>query len=124
MRLLQALADLRGDIEGLVQRQRPPLDPLLQRLALVVRHHEVELAVGRLVDLVDGADVGVVQRRGRLGFLQEPLLGRLVAGQVRREELDGDLALEAGVLGRVDDPHAAVAEFGADRVRAERGAGG
>ena len=56
-----------------------------------------------------------------MGFLQEPLLGGLVAGQVRREELDGHLALQARVLGRVDDPHAAVAEFGADRVRAEGG---
>ena len=65
--------------------------------------------------------VGVVERRGRLGFLEEPLLGRLVAGQVRREELDGDLALQARILGRVDDAHPAVAEFGADRIRAERG---
>ena len=55
----------------------------------------------------------------RLGFLQEPLLGRLVAGQVRREELDGDLALQARVLGRVDDPHAAVAQVGGDAVWAE-----
>ncbi len=35
----------------------------------------------------------------------------------------GDLALQARVLGRVDDPHPAVAEFGADGVRAEGRAG-
>ena len=57
-----------------------------------------------------------------MGFLEEPLLGRLVSGQVRCEEFDGDLALQARVLGRVDDPHPAVAQFGADRVRAEGGA--
>ncbi len=57
----------------------------------------------------------------RLGFLQEPLLGRLVAGQVRREELDGDLALQARVLSGVDDPHPAVTEFGGDRVGTEGG---
>ena len=124
VRLSQPLADLRGDVDGLVQRQRPPLDPLLQCLALVVRHHEVELAVGGLVDLGNGADVGMVQRRGRLGFLEEPLLGRLVAGQARREELDGDLALQARVLSRINDPHAAVAELGSDRIRAERGTWG
>ncbi len=33
-----------------------------------------------------------------------------------------DLALQARVAGRVDDPHAAVAQFGADGVRAEGGA--
>ena len=58
------------------------------------------------------------------GFLQEPLLGGVVAGQVRREELDGDLPLEARVLGRVDNPHPAVAEFGEDGVRAELSAWG
>ena len=42
--------------------------------------------------------------------------------RVRREELDGHLALQARVVGRVDDPHPAVAEFGGDRVRAESGA--
>ncbi len=71
---------------------------------------------------MDGADVGVVKGRSGLGFLQEPLLCRLVAGQVRREELDGDLALQARVLGGVDDPHAAGAEFGEDVVGAESGA--
>ncbi len=57
-----------------------------------------------------------------LRFLEEPLLGRLVAGQIRRQQLDGHLALQARVEGGVDDPHAAVAEFGADGVRAEGGA--
>ena len=122
VRVRQPLGHLRGDADGLRNRQRSPGEALLQRLALVVRHHEVELAVRGLVDLVDCADVRVVQGRGGLRLLQEPLLGRLVAGQVRRQELDGDLALQARVVGRVDDPHAAVAEFGADRVRAERGA--
>ncbi len=67
-------------------------------------------------------NVGVVEGRGRLRLLEEPLLGRLVAGQVLGEELDGNLALQARVLGGVDDPHAAVAQFGDDRVRAEGGA--
>ena len=76
------------------------------------------------IDLVDRADVLMIEGRGRLRLLQEPLLGGVVAGQVRGEELDGDLALQARVLGRVDDPHAAVTEFGEDRIRAESGAWG
>ena len=92
--LSEPSADLRGDVHRLVQRQPSSLDR---------------------------ADVGMVQRRGRLGFLQESLLDRLVAGQVRRQELDGDLALQPRVLGRVDVPHAICAELGADRVRAEDG---
>ena len=75
-------------------------------------------------DLVAGADVGVVEGRGRLGLLEEAALRGLVAGQIGREDLDRHLALEARVVGRVDDPHAAAAELGADRVRAEGGAWG
>ena len=106
-------------VHRVVQRQRPPLDPLLQRLPLVVRHHEVQLAVGGLVDLVDRADVGVVEGRNRLRLLEEALLRGVVAGQIGRQDLDRHLTVEVRVVGRVDDPHAAGAELGADRVRAE-----
>ena len=92
----------------------------LERLPLVVGHYEVELAVVRLVDLVDCADVGMVKGRCRLRLLEKPLFGGVVASQIRREQLDGHLTLETRVLGGVDDAHAAVAEFGGDRVRAER----
>ena len=85
----QPLADLRGDVESVGECHRSTGDPVLERLPLVVRHDKVQLPVVCLVDLKDGADVGVVQRRGGLGLLQEALLGGLVSGQVGREELDG-----------------------------------
>jgi hypothetical protein len=87
-----------------------------------VSHHEVELAVAGLVDLVDGADVRMIQGRRSLGLVKESLLRRVVAGQVRRQELDGDLTPQARVSGRIDDAHAAVPEFGEDVVGAESGA--
>ena len=124
VRFGQPLPDLRSDVDGVVHLQRPARDPLLERLPRVVRHHEVELPVGRLVDLVDGADVRMIEGRRGLGFLQEPLLGGLVAGQIRWQQLNGDLALEAGILREVDDAHAALAQLGPDLVRAERGSGG
>ena len=40
---------LHGDVDGVVDR---PLDPLLQCLPLVARHHAAELAVVGLVDLM------------------------------------------------------------------------
>ena len=91
---------------------------------LVVGHYQIQLAVARLIDLVDGADVGMVQRGGGLGFLKEPLLSGVVFGQIRREELDGDRALEAGVRGLVDDTHPALAELANDPVRPEGGTRG
>ena len=83
-----------------------------------------ELAVGGLVDFVDGADVGMVQGRGRPGLLEEPLLGRLVAGQLGREELQRDQSLEPGVLRLVDLPHPASADERDDLVLAEPRTGG
>ena len=61
VRLRQSLAHLRGDVDGVVEVERAPSNPLLQRLALVVGHDEVQLPVVCLVDLKDGADVGMVQ---------------------------------------------------------------
>ena len=47
-----------------------------------------------------------------MGFLEEPLLDRVVFGQVRGQELDGDGALEAGVCRLIDNAHAASPELG------------
>ena len=51
---------LRGNIDGIVQLKWAPGDPLLERLPLVVGHHQVQPTIVGLVDLVNGADVGVV----------------------------------------------------------------
>ena len=82
-------------------------------------HDEVELPVVGLVDLVDGADVGVVQRRGGLGFLEEALLSGVVTRQVGRKQFDGDTAIKTGVSRRIDNPHAAAPELRHDRIRPE-----
>ena len=38
--LSESLADLRGDVDGVVEYQRPTGNPLLERLPLVVGHHQ------------------------------------------------------------------------------------
>ena len=91
--LSQPSPDLCGDVDGVTQRQRPPSNPLLERLPLVVRHHQIQLAIGRLVDLVDGADVRMVECLGGLGLLQKALLGRGVPRQVGWQQLDGHMAI-------------------------------
>ena len=53
----------------------------------------------------------------------EPLLQIRVCGDMLREDLDGDGAVQAGVASFVDLTHAAFAEGGLDLVRAEGGAG-
>ena len=36
--------------------------------------------------------------------MEEPLLDRVVASQIRREELDRHMPIQAGIMGLVDDP--------------------
>ena len=64
-----------------------------------------------VVDLVDGADVGMVQGRSSLGFALEAVQSLRILGQFIRQELEGDKAAEFYIFGLVDDAHPATAEF-------------
>ena len=104
----QRLGHLADEVHQLGQggtpgRERP------QRLPLDQLHDEEGLALV-LVDVVDRADVGMVQGGGGAGLAPEPLQPLGIPGILLGQELEGDAAAEAGVLGLVDDPHAAAAE--------------
>ena len=60
VRGVEAFGDLHRDIEQALQIEALPGDPVLQRLALEDLHDD-ERAAGVLVDLVNGADVPVIQ---------------------------------------------------------------
>ena len=69
-----------------------------------------------LAGLVDRDHVGVVDRGGQPRLAQEPLAEALVRGQLRGQQLQRHPALQAQVLGQVDDAHAAAAEQRLDPV--------
>jgi hypothetical protein len=85
-------------------------DPVMQRTAGDELHHHEDFVVGGF-DVVDGRDVGMVERGGRLRFLNEALLVIGVANVGGVEEFERDRALESGVNRFVDDAHAAFAEL-------------
>ena len=116
MRLDEAPGYLRGDIDSRVCCERSTLNSLLERLALVAGHGEKHLAVGRFVDLVDGADIRVIESRGCACLLHEPLLGVFVSRQIGGQKLESYRSTEPRVLGPVDNAHAAPAELVADAV--------
>ena len=101
---------LDGDPPGLVHRQRPARQPLLEGLALVIGHHDVEPAVV-LADVVDGADVRIVEGRGGARLAQEAVLGGAVPAVLGRQQLDRHPAPQPGVLGLIDHAHAAGADL-------------
>jgi hypothetical protein len=69
-----------------------------------------------LADLVDHADIGVIEGSCRFPFTQKALLVLLALEKVRGKKLQSDGAVEIGVLGPVNHTHAARAEFLEDAV--------
>ena len=77
-----------------------------------------------LAEVVNGEDVRMRQRGDRLGLALEARERGRIGGQVRRQDLDRDLAIERRVARAVDLAHAARAERGDDLVLSERCAAG
>ena len=64
-----------------------------------------------LVDVIDGADIGVIEGGGGLGLALEALQGLMVLGHIIGQELERYETVELGVLGLVDHAHAAAAQL-------------
>ena len=72
VRRLERVGDLRPQVEQRLELERPGPEPVPQRLAVEELHRDEGLALV-LVDVVDRADVGVLERRGRARFALQPL---------------------------------------------------
>jgi len=99
------------NLGGILQRQREG-QRSLQGRAFDVFHHQV---VGP--DIVQSADVGMVQRGDGVRFALEAL-GKLLIGN-----FDGDDAIQSRVAGLVDFAHAAGTEGRSDLVRTQPSSG-
>ena len=114
MRFFEAPGNLDGELERLRQRQRIASQHLLQGAALQQLHHQIRLAV-LLADIVDSADIRVVQRRRRARLAQKTLV-RCLTGRTRAqigfgEDFDRDLAVEACIARPVHHAHPATAQL-------------
>ena len=115
---LKGVRDLDPEAEYLCERQRPAFDTCGQRLAFEQFEYEV-LGVVLSADVVQAADVRVIERRDRLGLALEPCAELRVTRQLRREHLHGDLAVEARIAGLIHLAHASGPDQGEDLVGAE-----
>ena len=92
-----------------------PSDQLLQRLAIQKFHDDEGLAV-LVVNFVNGADVGMIERGGGARFAAKPLQHHGSLATFGRQKLDGDKAAEFEVLCLVNHAHAANPELFQDAV--------
>src|SRR5581483_3004803 len=103
----QALGDVAADLQDGVDRQGPVLMPqiVLERLPAQERHRQAGNTLV-LLDLVDGDDVIVLDGGRRAGFTHEALAHVVPFHQFGLDHLEGDLALQAGVLRSKHHAHA------------------
>ena len=111
MRFVERASDLYDVAEHLVQRQRALLQAAGERLALPVLHDdEVDARVA--TNVVNGADVGMVERCDGFRFALEGGTRVSIARCVRRQHFDRHSAIESCVACTIDLAQAAGAEGG------------
>src|ERR1051326_4107991 len=88
---------------------------MFQRHALEILHGDEGLAV-LLANVVNRADVRMIERRSRLRLALKAAEGVLIACHLVRQELQSDEAVQPCVLSFVDYPHATAAQFLDDAV--------
>ena len=84
VRFGEPVGDLRGDRERSRRLDRSALERRAQRLAFAVRQREEEAGVGRLADVVERADVRMIERRRGARLRFEATAGDGVRGEMRR----------------------------------------
>lgn len=77
---------------------------MLQCLAFQKFHGDEGLAL-RLADVVNYADIRMIQGRSGTRLSLKAIQCLLIARQLRRQKLERDVATEAGVFGFVNDTH-------------------
>src|SRR5580704_1459927 len=110
VRELQCLADLRHDLERLVRPELAVADQCSQVDSVDILHHEVEILLGP-AEIVDLDDMRVIEPGQRLGLAGEAFgKGRIITDS-RRQNLDGNEAVQLPLPRLVDNSHATLAEM-------------
>jgi hypothetical protein len=108
--------DLRSHIENFAELYRRVPHALAQRLAVNELHGD-EVRPVALTNLMDGRNVGMIERSRSFRFLNETAHAVLVCREVGGKNLQRNLAIEFCVLRQIHLAHPARAEFETMRVQ-------
>src|ERR1700747_2228112 len=115
VRCVQRIGNLDAEVEDLIEGQWSVVDPMLERLTVEVLHGDEGAAV-EFADIVNCANIGVVERRGGTRFALKALERGRIRYRIFRKEFQSDFAAQPSVLGLVYDSHPAAAEFLQDTI--------
>jgi hypothetical protein len=107
---LQCVRHLNPYVQHVFGLQRHAADSVFERLALHQLHHDKRPALV-LADIVNRADIGVIQRRGGAGLALKAFQRLLVSGVIIGKELQSDKPAEPRIFGFEDHTHAAASEL-------------
>jgi hypothetical protein len=116
---VQGIRDLDAQIEYRFDLHRLTRDHVPESLSLQQFHGDETSPIG-LVNLVDCADVRVVQRGRSLGFPLETAEGLCVVSEFVRKEFQGDVAAELQVFRLIDHTHTPAADPAENAVMGNR----
>src|SRR5246500_5812128 len=115
MRRTQRVRDLNSQIQHALHRQRSSADQVLQRLPVQKLHGDERLPLV-FANLVDRADVGMVERRGGLRLALEPFECLAIARHAVGKKFQGHRTTQARILSFVHNAHSATAQLRDDAV--------
>ncbi len=119
VRRIERIGDFDRQRQQRLVVERTPGDAVLEGRALKKLHRDEGLSLVP-PDFVDGADIGMVQRRSRPCLAAKAFQRLRVACQIVRKEFQGNKAAEFGVLSFVDDAHPAAAQLFEDVITGDR----
>src|SRR3954447_17548999 len=122
MRRIQSIGHFRCQGEQFAERKRPAVNEVSQRGPFEELHHK-KGPVDMAADLVNGADIWVIQSGGRPRLPTESLERIWVSSQIFGKELHCDETAEVQVLGLINHTHAAASNPAEDSVVAQNLAG-
>src|SRR5262249_631848 len=96
--------------EYLLNLKRAAVNDVLQRVALEIFHDDEGL-LAFFADVVNRANVGMIEGGGGLSLAAKPAEGNRIAGDVFRKKLERNEGAEPRFFSFVDDTHPATAEF-------------
>ena len=115
VRGFQSVGNFDGQRNKRLHLHRASVDNLLERGALEIFHGDKRLGTV-FADVVDGTNIGVIQRRSGFGFATETTEGLWIASDIVRKKFQRNETVQALVLRLVNHSHAAAAELFEDEV--------
>ncbi len=115
VRRMECVSHFNGQVQQYIGIDGFPGYAVLQRHT-VQKFHRDEGPIPALSDLVDGADVGMIEGGSRAGLTPEAFQSLRIRRHIVGQEFQGDKAAQVNILRLIDDAHTAAAELFNDAV--------